>query len=180
MNTNGWSDLHLRYGSPGIDAGTDLSATLTTDLDGNPRPLDGNGDGIAAFDMGAYEFNAQALIPQDWLTEHGLDASDPQVAWANPDRDRFNTFEEWLADTDPTNADSRLQIVSITKHSPAMISFPSSANRTYTLLRTTTLHPPHWTPVPGAQGIPGNGGVLTLTDAEESAGQFYRVEVNVP
>ena len=45
VNTNGWSDLHLRYGSPGIDAGTDLSAVLTTGLDGNPRPLDGNGDG---------------------------------------------------------------------------------------------------------------------------------------
>ncbi len=180
VNTNGWSDLRLRYGSPGIDAGTDLSAHLTTDLDGNPRPLDGDGDGVAAFDMGAYEFNAQALIPPDWLTGHGLDAADPQVVWANPDLDPFNTFEEWLADTDPTNADSRFQIVSITKHSPAMISFPSSIHRTYTLLRTTTLQPPNWTVVPGQEAIPGNGGVLTLSDVEEGAAQYYRIEVNLP
>lgn len=56
-------DYRLVYGSPGIDAGTDLSAFLTDDLDGRPRPLDGNGDGIAAFDMGAYEFDLRGIIP---------------------------------------------------------------------------------------------------------------------
>ena len=49
-------DFHLRCGSPCIDAGTNLSAIITHDLDGHPRPLDGNGDGIAAFDLGAFEF----------------------------------------------------------------------------------------------------------------------------
>ncbi len=124
VNTNGWSDLRLRYGSPGIDAGTDLSAILTTDLDGNPRPLDGDGDGVAAFDMGAYEFDARSMIPPDWFTSHGLDAADPQVVSGNPDLDPFTTFQEWLADTDPTNALSFFHIEDITKGSPAMISFP--------------------------------------------------------
>jgi hypothetical protein len=49
--------FHLKCGSPCIDAGTDLSAIITNDLAGNLRPLDGNGDGIAKFDMGAYEYN---------------------------------------------------------------------------------------------------------------------------
>jgi uncharacterized repeat protein (TIGR03803 family) len=48
-------DFRLRPGSPGIEAGTNLGAILANDLDGHPRPLDGNGDGVAAFDMGAYE-----------------------------------------------------------------------------------------------------------------------------
>ena len=51
-------NYRLRPGSPCIDAGTNLSAILTNDLDGRPRPVDGNGDGLAAFDIGAYEYGA--------------------------------------------------------------------------------------------------------------------------
>jgi parallel beta-helix repeat protein len=48
-------DYHLTAGSPAIDAGISDPAIATTDLDGNPTPLDGNGDGTVAFDLGCYE-----------------------------------------------------------------------------------------------------------------------------
>jgi hypothetical protein len=48
-------DLHLRAGSPAIDSGTNDRAP-NYDLDQNPRPVDGNGDGTAITDMGAYEY----------------------------------------------------------------------------------------------------------------------------
>lgn len=49
-------DYHLHIGSDIIDTGDNASSAIATDLDGNPRIVDGNGDGDAVVDMGAYEF----------------------------------------------------------------------------------------------------------------------------
>ncbi len=47
-------DFHLRRGSPAIDAGS-ADRVPSTDFEGTPRPRDGNGDGTAACDVGAFE-----------------------------------------------------------------------------------------------------------------------------
>jgi len=50
-------DLHLASTSPCIDTGTNKAdTTLWIDLDGTPRPLDGDGDGDEVIDRGAYEY----------------------------------------------------------------------------------------------------------------------------
>jgi hypothetical protein len=56
------ADYHLQSGSPAIDSGTANQAPLK-DADGVDRPTDGDGDGNAAFDMGAFE--APAVPPPD-------------------------------------------------------------------------------------------------------------------
>lgn len=75
----------------------DLSNLLTTDLAGLPRPLDGNGDGVAAFDMGACEFDLRTVVPMNWFTQFGLDPTDPYVVSDDPDQDAHATFQEWQA-----------------------------------------------------------------------------------
>jgi len=49
-------DFHLQPGSPAIDTGISLP-DVSSDYDGNFRPIDGNGDGKARYDVGAYEAN---------------------------------------------------------------------------------------------------------------------------
>ena len=57
-------DFHLREGSPAIDAGTNEGAP-EVDFDGNPRPLDGNSDGMAVVDIGADEFTLLGDLDHD-------------------------------------------------------------------------------------------------------------------
>ena len=52
-------DYHLLPNSPAIDRGT-ARAAAAVDFDGRPRPADGNGDGVAAFDIGAFEASGGA------------------------------------------------------------------------------------------------------------------------
>jgi hypothetical protein len=56
------TDWHLMPDSPCIDSGTNTPGPglPTADLDGNPRPLDGDSDSNSVADMGAYEYNPDA------------------------------------------------------------------------------------------------------------------------
>jgi hypothetical protein len=60
-------DFHLRTNSPLIDAGDPASPPAYDDLDLNPVDQDGDGDGIARRDVGAYEAPAEPLkvLPQN-------------------------------------------------------------------------------------------------------------------
>ena len=56
-------DYHLQMGSPAIDAGDNTTAQMAAaDLDGSARVADGNGDGDARVDMGAYEYANQTPV----------------------------------------------------------------------------------------------------------------------
>jgi hypothetical protein len=52
----GNGDYRLQAGSPAIDAGDSTAADIpATDLDGDPRVVDGDSDGVAVVDLGAWE-----------------------------------------------------------------------------------------------------------------------------
>jgi len=91
-------DLHLQAGSQAIDAG-DNDECPASDLDGNLRPIDGDGDDSEICDMGAYEYGADpsltGLIPDSatagssafTLTVNGSNfVSGATVRWAGSGR----------------------------------------------------------------------------------------------
>lgn len=54
---NPGTDFHLQNNSPAIDAGSAMAAP-GDDYEGNSRPQDGDGNGTATYDIGAYEVTA--------------------------------------------------------------------------------------------------------------------------
>ena len=174
MDTNGWSNLRLKSNSPCINAGNNTYVTSSTDLDGRPRIVGGS------VDMGAYEFQGTgSVISYAWLQQFGL-PTDGSADFTDPDGDLLNTFQEWTADTDPTDGASVLRIVSITPGPPVSVSLQSSTARLYTLQSRADLSTGGWTPVPGATDIPGTGGLLSFTDPNPGSSRFYRISVRLP
>ncbi|MGZ6229985.1 MAG: choice-of-anchor Q domain-containing protein [Syntrophales bacterium] len=65
----GSGDYHLRPGSPCIDTGLNNAPGIpSTDFEGNYRILDGDRDGVAIVDMGAYEYHFASHCVNDAAT----------------------------------------------------------------------------------------------------------------
>ena len=107
-------DYSLQAGSPAIDAGS-LASAPATGLGGLSRPLDGDNDGHAGVDLGAYEFmHPQAdsdldRIP-DWWELAYMGSATGLVGSADSDGDSASNAEEYIAGTDIHDRQSLLSI----------------------------------------------------------------------
>jgi PKD repeat protein len=108
-------NYRLQASSPCIDSGASAGAPAD-DLDGTPRPLDGNADGTAAWDIGAYEFVSGT---------------------ADTDQDGMKDGDELAAGTDPRDPASKLTLVSIGgiggTGAGALLRWLSVAGKTYAI-----------------------------------------------
>ena len=75
-------DYHLRPGSPLLDAG-DPTTAQGLDLDGNPLVADGNGDGTARRDLGAFELPGTGATQQGGGQPAAPPAADTQAPVIN-------------------------------------------------------------------------------------------------
>ena len=99
------NDFSLKPGSQLIDAGRNEGAPLQ-DIDGDPRPLDGNDDGLAVADIGVDEFwlglqgSAKTAAP---LAVHPTDVITYQISLEN-DSTHHDLPEVTVTDTLPVDA----------------------------------------------------------------------------
>jgi PKD repeat protein len=79
-------DFHLLWSSPAIDAGgsTCGAPCQGSDLDGLTRPIDGDGDGVATRDMGAYEYGRRPPTVHASVSATAATAGQPVTFTATP------------------------------------------------------------------------------------------------
>jgi len=82
----GGGNFHLQPGSLCIDSGNNSYVVAATDLDGDPRIMEGDFDGIAEVDMGADEYIPVA----DWYVDGDVASSGDGRSWAAA----FKTIQE--------------------------------------------------------------------------------------
>lgn len=153
------SDWRLVAGNACIDAGSEACA-FGPDPDGVPRPLDGDGDGVARCDPGVYEF-ASATVDSD--------------------DDGMKDWHETRAGTNPLSEDSLLRVDgSLFAQDDAgnfVIRWSSVEGRSYRVAFSTNIVEGFtgWVAV-GIRATPPENVVTDRVSIAES-GRFYRVVV---
>jgi len=162
-------NFRLLLGSPCINAGTNVFAPSSPDLDGRPRIYSGT------IDIGAYEFiNNDISLFDGWLQQFSL-PTDGSADFTDPDSDGHNNWQEWLAGTIPTNAASVLRMAALAVNTTnTTLTWASVTNRSYFVQRSTNLTISAFQTI--ATNIPGSVGTTLYSDINPPAGPaFYRV-----
>ncbi|MGD9875081.1 MAG: S8 family serine peptidase [Kiritimatiellia bacterium] len=116
-------------------------------------------------------------IPNDWEILYS-GTSTGLVAGANDDTDEFTNFEEYLADTNPTNSDSFFAGAGAFVSLNQVLTFPGSTARMYSLYyRTNILDGPAWTPV--FTNVVGTNATMSITDTNRLDRVYYRLKVEL-
>lgn len=120
-------------------------------------------------------------LPNDWEILHGfppffVEAPD---GTNNPDNDGYLNLEEFIANTDPTNAASFPRVLSVTGASGAVwLTLPSQTGRWFDIWAGTNVDVATWSPY--LTNVPGTVGQLQVPDTNPAQSiRFYRYRVRM-
>ena len=158
-STNGI--YRLSASSPCIDSGNNTYKTTSTDVEGQPRQLDGNADELSHIDIGAFEFMSDSV---------------------DTDADGMSDWKEYIADTDATDSNAFFKIENIANiNGDTSVSFYASRRRQYTVQFCEDMSAGGWEDLPGLTQLSGLEGLCQLTDTNTiNDTGFYTVKVALP
>ena len=116
--------------------------------------------------------------PHAWLAQHGL--STDETGELFDEGDGVPAWQEYVADTDPTNAASRFRITAAAGPPSGALGFDSSSSRWYQVLGCSNLPGGIWSAMPGLAARPGGGGPDVFSISNPAPYFVYRLTVTVP
>ena len=183
--TNGWYGLgapitvtaaaspyyHLEGWSGDVQGDTN-NAGMTLIMD-RPRAVSAAFTATLAAGGTPYWWLAQYELIHDGLSYDAAETNDA-------DKDGALNWEEYVADTDPTNSSSVLDAINVSNKSLTnTVFFASSSNRVYALMMATNLlGSQSWMDVVSVTNR-GTGGILSLYDTNATGPRYYRVKVKL-
>ena len=122
--------------------------------------------------------------PVSWLDGYGLDGDYNVQELDDPDRDGMFTWQEYVAGTDPTNANSCLKAGIDWQAGRSVVTFDGllatgdsypALDRYYAIQHSTNLAGADWQPVPGYTSILGEGRAVIYTNPVVLPLEYFRV-----
>lgn len=180
----------------GVDAGTDTQVTVTglqsgvtyyftveamntwncqSELSAEISATPGSSPPLADADMDG--------MPDAWeIANFGSVNSFNGSADYDLDGDGFTTLEEYIAGTDPKNAESGpfIETTAVRRFLiytfEALAAYPGAGTRYYALERTASLATPVWTAVPGYEAIAGQDQLVSYQERVKKR-YYYRLNI---
>ena len=118
-----------------------------------------------------------------WESQHGFDPFDPADARQDADGDGQSNLAEYIAGTDPRNANDRFRAAQIRLAVPGPgieVDVAAHAGRVYTLERAVDLTHPSWSVVATSGVVPGDRNLTLVDTSPPSDRAFYRLRVQLP
>ena len=114
-------------------------------------------------------------MPDAWEVAHRLDMYDPSDATTDADGDGLSNRDEYLAGTDPHDAQSWVKLERIAVSDGVELSFMAVANRTYTVQFTDSLAAPNWGKLTDVQAGATNSMVVVRDPDAVGGSRYYRL-----
>jgi hypothetical protein len=143
-------------------------------------------DGVSLYKRGEFNPAAGSLAadadedgtPNEWEQAHGLDPLNPQDAFQDSDGDSLLNWMEYIAGTDPQNADSGLRVQPAVWSGAAGVGFASVSGRIYSVEACSNLLNGDWLIL--TNSLAGTDNILEYEDTLTKTSRFYRVKVRLP
>jgi hypothetical protein len=113
-------------------------------------------------------------VPDEWEFAYNFNTNNASDAVIDTDGDTMTNLEEYIAGTDPRDAESYLKVDSISIAGSATLNFLARSNKTYTIQYNSGLSPSGWLNFTNAFSRPTNR-VETVIDPASSPGRLYRL-----